>query len=96
MDEYMFWLIYFTLCKRYLPQQHATEDAETAAVAAAAVAAAAAAGGAAGGASAARSSVGDASTAAEHVSPSIVNSLQGLVAQSEAGMGCAPPSCWFC
>jgi hypothetical protein len=93
MDEYMFWLIYFTLCKRYLPQQqHTTEDAETAAVAAAGAAAAAAAGGE----STARSSVGDASTTAEHASPSTANSSQGLAAQSEAGEGGAAPSCWYC
>lgn len=44
MDEDMFWLIYFTLCKRYLPsQEQQAQDAETAAVAAAGAAAAAAA-----------------------------------------------------
>lgn len=58
MDEYMFWLIYFTLCKRYLPQQqHQTEDPETAAVAAAGAAAAAAA--AAGGGAAAAAATSD-------------------------------------
>jgi hypothetical protein len=63
MDEYMFWLIYFTLCKRYLPsQEQQSQDAETAAVAAAGAAAAAAAAAAAGDAAGDTSSVSEQAT----------------------------------
>lgn len=97
MDEYMFWLIYFTLCKRYLPQQqHQAEDPETAAVAAAGAAAAAAA---AGGAAVAHSSGGDAAAAAAGSSQSQGDggtaASQGAGAASAAagagaGAGAAP------
>lgn len=58
----MFWLIYFTLCKRYLPsQEQQTQDAETAAVAAAGAAAAAAA--------SAGAAAGDVPSASEQPAP---------------------------